>query len=285
MMTSDWPKSGIRTRVFGVLSVGLVVAESGLVVMHPWGAASLDAANYAGLFVTVIAIAMAVWSAFAYSDKRIIALSMLMAAGISLRAFGLLKFTYRVPAIPPLTPDPVTRWVLYAAYACLFGGLLGSAFGLGSRVHAQRPALLALGATLLLGAVFGAAAYAPLPALATVLTARDEFAIALLVGDLLLLGLASFVMFALLEVPGGALSRAWVWLFVGLMLAAAGDSVFPLLEPVDTTMYTSLLWGGAYALVGIGASLSVDIMRWHASRGETVNRYGVEVIERSPEDA
>lgn len=285
MPTADWPTSGFRTRLIGGTAITLVLAETATVVLHPWGTRSGAVAGYLGIAATIIAVLTAIWTGTRFPDRRTFIISGALAAGLGLRAIGLLPFSYLPAAAPPAAPDVTFGWVLAAAYTLLFAGFFGAALGLSTRPNARRAALTALLVVSLLAVVFGFAAYGPVPSIATVLTARDGFAIVLLVGDLALLGLTAFVMLALLDAPGGALSRAWVWIFVGVILAAAGDCVMPLLEPADSALYTSLLWGVAYALIAVGASLTVDIIRWHWERGDVVNPFGMVAAEEPSEAA
>jgi hypothetical protein len=264
----DWPPSSIRTKAFAVIGVGAVLLQGTITAFNLLGPSSRMAADSLGVLVVISAVLVSLWCASKNRERRALLLSALLSVGITLRAVGLLKFSYFTPSIPAEVPGMGARVVLAASYLALGGGLAASAIELSRRVRAQSAAVLSVGAGVLVASFLGFAAFGPVPGPFAVYTARDQFAAALLSADVVLFALSAFVTLSLLHIGGGTMSRAWLWITVGLLLAAMGDTALPMLEPADAPHYVSLMWGCGYALAAVGALLALDINEWHRRRGE-----------------
>lgn len=131
---------------------------------------------------------------------------------------------------------------------------------------------------------FAFAAFGPLPSLPTVLTSTDGFTIVLLAGDLVLLGLAAYCTLVGLTVLDGDLARPWLWASAGILVYAMGDTVFPLLQGRDGTDFAGLLWCYGLALIGIGATVMLDVLRPPAAE-EDAPEVPIEPTARTSEAA
>jgi hypothetical protein len=266
----DWPRSKTRTKLFAVAGVGAVLVQGAVTVFNLLGSHSRFIADSLGVLVVAASVLIAIWCATKNRDPRVLFLSAFLSLGITLRAIGLATFSYFTPPVPPVVPSVGARLVLVAGYAALAVGLLGSAIGLGRRVNVRIPATLSVAAGLFVAFVLAFAAFGPVPGAENVFTSRDLFAGAIFTADSLLFAVSAFVTLSLLQISGGTMSRAWLWITVGLLLATMGDTALPMLEPADAPHYVSLMWGAGYALAAVGALLSLDINEWHLRRHEAI---------------
>lgn len=267
----DWPSTSLRTRIFESIAVALVVAQSSIAIFLADGeTAALGKAL--GIMVMLVSLAMILWAVMHLRGELAPNrwAGILIIAGATARAVGLLPLSYG----PSVRTDGLLTsgqsLVVAVSYVLLVAGFLWIALSYRGRIKGISPLVFSSAAALTVGTMFAVGAFAPLPAMPTVLTARDIFAALLLAGDVTLLGLASFVAVANLQLAGGVMSRPWLWIAVGELVIAMGDAVHPLLAANDAVIFTPILWGLGYVLGAVGASLMIDTLDWHDRLPKTV---------------
>lgn len=274
----SWPNVSMRTRVYELIAVGFTIVQASLVFFTPVGQTP-PLAEYIGISVLLLSLSMVLWVVVRLHGwlETQSWIGILLIGAAALRAWALLPLTYLMPEPPQMLLPRTQLIVLAGAYAVAAAGFTGTALLVTQRRDALRPAGLAVFGAVIVGALFYLASFGPLPGMPTVLTARDKLAMFMLAGDLLLLAISSFVMLKALDRPGGTMARPWLWISVGMLILAMGDSVQPLLAIRDAAEFSALLWGLGYAMVGAGASIIVDVVD---AQGPDVAPGGVPAIDR-----
>lgn len=181
----------------------------------------------------------------------------------------------RLIALPPVdlpwvasstAPTAVGQTLLVLAYVLLVTAVAGLVRHTAKRVSIWLPHMLTLGCGLAMWLLIALAAFGPLPAVHTVMTDRDVFAMWLVAADVLLTALVATVSLGSLRFNNGAVSLPWMWIAYGMAVAAMGDSVQPLLKVDEAAMFTGLFWGLAYLLTAIGFSSLRDSVVWNDRR-------------------
>ncbi len=263
----DQPKASVRTRVTLLVSISLILMQGVLVSAFEM----TDTLRQVSLALTVVslavALAMMLWACTqvrgALAPKRNSAI--IAIAGATIRAAALAPLILQDARLTGgLLSSSAMTW-LTIGYALLFAGFIMMVADTAHESPILLPAAISIGCAI---AVFGAfcfATFGPVPGMPTEFTPRDRLALGLLTADVSLAALATTIALASLSRQKGVLTRPWLWVATGVVLAAMGDSVQPLLSLEDTALYTGLLWVFGYALIAYGASFLIDVIRWSES--------------------
>lgn len=258
----DWPKTSLRTRVYGVGAVGgIVVSAVALIVAQSSSGTGYAASYVIRAVVACLVVGMIFWTA----SRPVLPLRdrvpwMLLGLGVLARAIAYVSLV--VPDVGwSRALESGAPWFQLAGLVVTGAGLAVACVRMARGGRWPIWALTAAVTALTAGGALVAASAAPLPSVRAALTDADVYAIGLVMGDTALLALSAFCTLMGLRMAGGSIARPWLWVSAGLLMSAMADAVFPLLAPSDAADFAGLLWGYGFALTGIGATVMLDVLR------------------------